>query len=102
MSDKSKRIFTKGNVEVQNIKVGDIHYEYEFGCGIKVRVITLPDFESGAEGRNYWFWQAELVADLSDKEVIEYEPGAGELIEYGITEGMSHYGPNLYTYSAYS
>jgi hypothetical protein len=26
---------TRGNVIIENIKVGDIHYEYELGLGIK-------------------------------------------------------------------
>ena len=34
--------YTKGNIIVENIKIGDIHYEYGYGLGIKVEVISLP------------------------------------------------------------
>lgn len=30
--------YTKGNVIVEKIKIGDIHYEYEYGIGIKSEV----------------------------------------------------------------
>jgi len=36
------KTYTKGNVIVEEIKVGDIHYEYELGVGIKCEVTTLP------------------------------------------------------------
>ena len=32
---------TKGNVIVENIKIGDIHYEFEYGMGIKCEVQNL-------------------------------------------------------------
>ena len=34
--------YTKGNVIVENIKIGDIHYEYGYGQELKVKVISLP------------------------------------------------------------
>lgn len=38
---------TNGNIIVENIKVGDIHYEFAYGCGIKCEVINtlnnIPD-----------------------------------------------------------
>jgi len=77
-----KRIFTKGNVEVQNIKIGDVHYEFEYGAMIKTTVITLPKNNNG-----YWTWQSAR--------------DNGHIVNYGVTEGMSHYGPNLYDYVAY-
>lgn len=33
---------TKGNVIVEDIKIGDIQYEHEYGVGIKSVVIELP------------------------------------------------------------
>ena len=33
---------TKGNIIVEEIKVGDIHYEYDMGLGIKCEVLTKP------------------------------------------------------------
>lgn len=33
---------TNGNIIVEDIKIGDIQYEYNYGIGIKSEVITLP------------------------------------------------------------
>ena len=76
---------TKGNVIVENIKVGDIHYEFEFGVGIKSKVLTLPQ----NDGDGCWTWKSENLI-------------TGAEIDYGVREGMSHYAPNLYDYEAYS
>ncbi len=76
--------YTKGNVIVENIKIGDIHYEYEYGMGIKSKVISLPvRDESG-----FWSWQSQNLK-------------SGIIINYGVRENYSHYGPNLYDYEAY-
>jgi len=32
---ENKRVFTRGDVEVQNIKLGDIQYEFDYGRCIK-------------------------------------------------------------------
>lgn len=78
-------IMTKGNVIVNKIKVGDIHYEFEYGCVIKCEVITLPTNDDDG----YWTWKSRNV-------------NTGKEIEYGVREGMSHYAPNLYDYEAYA
>lgn len=75
---------TKGDVIVEDIKIGDIHYEYEYGLGIKCKVISLP--QRSEDG--YWSWKSKNC-------------NSGKEIEYGVREGMVHYGPNLYTYEAY-
>lgn len=80
-----KRIYTKGNVEVQNIKIEDILYEYEYGMGIKSKVISLP--KETLEG--YWEWQNQVES-------------TGKIINYGVNEKYSHYSPNLYDYEAYT
>lgn len=36
------KTYTKGNIVIEEIKIGDIHYEYDCGMGVKVRVISLP------------------------------------------------------------
>lgn len=82
--ENKNQTFTKGNVIVENIKIGDIHYEYEYGLGIKCEVMTLP--ERTDEG--YWSWKSKNCT-------------TGEEIEYGVTEGMAHYSSNLYDYEAY-
>lgn len=75
---------TKGNVIVENIKVGDIHYEFEYGVGLKCEVITLPIRDE--EG--YWTWKSKNLS-------------TGEEINYAVCEGFSHYSANLYDYEAY-
>lgn len=79
---------TKGNVIVENIKIGDIHYEYFYGLGIKVEVISAPRSEE-RESDVYWTWQAK---DLT----------SGRVIDYGVSSKHAHYGPNLYDYEAYT
>jgi len=76
--------YTKGNIIVENIKIGDIHYEYHYNIGIKVEVISKP-----IKNDNKWSWQSKQIS-------------TGEIINYLVTEGLSHYGPNLYDYEAYS
>ena len=78
-------IMTKGNVIVNEIKIGDIHYEFENGFGIKSEVISLPV----NNGEGYWSWKSKNTK-------------SGVEIEYGVSEGMSHYAPNLYNYVAYA
>ncbi len=75
---------TKGNVIIENITVGDIHYEYDYGVGIKVKVITKPI----RNDNGYWSWKSEQLS-------------TGKIIDYGVSEQYSHYGPNLYDYEAY-
>jgi hypothetical protein len=79
------RIFTKGDVEVQGIKIGDIHYEYEYGCCIKTKVLTVPQRNEYGQ----WEWKSERLSN-------------GEVINYAVHEEYLHYAPNLYNYEAYS
>lgn len=74
---------TKGNVIVENIKVGDIHYEFEYGMCIKTEVITLP-----VRDEEWWSWKSKSL--ITDR-----------ILDYSVREGYSHYGPNLYDYEAY-
>jgi len=76
---------TKGNVIVEDIRVGDIHYEFEYGMGIKCEVITKPT----RNDHGYWSWKSKNLK-------------SGNTIEYGVTEGLSHYASNLYDYEAYT
>ena len=79
------KTLTKGNIIVEEIKIGDIHYEYEYGVGIKCKVITLPEEDN--EGN--WSWKSENVT-------------GGKEINYFVNPKYSHYGPNLYDYEAYT
>ena len=82
MENKHKAT-TKGGVILEDIKTGDILYEFEYGTCIKTEVITEP--ERSEDGQ--WTWKG-------------FSEGAGE-INYLVTEGLTHYGPNLYDYMAY-
>ena len=82
---------TRGNVIVQNIKIGDIHYEYEYGQCIKSVVITLPVLED-----DVWKWKSKIF-------------GTNEIINYAIADINSElgkyndqFGIKLYDYEAYT
>lgn len=79
-------IRTHGNVIVEDIKIGDIHYEYFMGTEMKVKVTSLPVKEE-RENDNYYTWTAENEE--------------GTEINYGVSDKLPHYGPNLYDYPAY-
>lgn len=79
-----KKTLTKGNVIVEDIKIGDIHYEFEYGFYIKSEVLTEP--KRNKDG--YWTWTSRNT--LTE-----------QLIDYGVREDMAHYGPNLYDNMAY-
>lgn len=74
---------TRGNVIVEDIQIGDIHYEFEYAIGIKVEVVSLPVLTDG-----YYTWQSRMFD--SDR-----------IIDYGVSIGHSHYAPNLYDHEAY-
>jgi len=74
---------TKGNVIIEDIKIGDIHYEYSYGQEIKVKVLTLP-----VKNGDDFTWKSEDLA-------------TGKEIEYFVSSKFIHYGPNLYNYPAY-
>lgn len=83
---EKKQTFTKGNVIVQNIKVGDIHYEYDMGVGIKVQVTHAPELNDGV-----WTWQSKFVNIENSDPII-----------YCVSEDCPSYlAPNLYDYEAY-
>lgn len=79
-----RKTLTKGNIIVEDIKIGDIQYEFEYGMGIKSEVVTLPVRDEDG----YWTWKNKSCS-------------TGVEINYGVREGMSHYSSNLYDYEAY-
>jgi len=76
---------TKGNVIIENIKIGDIHYEFEYGIGIKCEVISLPQRDENG----YWTWKSKNL-------------NTDRIIDYVVNEKYTHYGPNIYDYVAYN
>lgn len=75
---------TKGNVIIEDIKIGDIFYEYEYGIELCSEVISLPVCDQDG----LWTWKSKKLK-------------TGEIIEYATHKDYPHYGPNLYTYKAY-
>lgn len=76
-------IYTKGNVIVNEIKIKDIHYEYDYGCFIKSEVVSLPI----RVGDGYE-WTSKCLM-------------SGNEFKYVVSGEYPHYGPNLYDYEAY-
>jgi len=77
-------VLTRGNVIVNKIQIGDIHYEFEYGMCVKSEVISLPVRDNDG----IWSWQSKHVK-------------TGEIIDYAVNEEYSHYAPKLYDYEAY-
>lgn len=83
---ENKRIgtMTRGNVIVENIKIGDTHYEFDMGVGVESEVISLPvQDEEGC-----WTWQNKVKS-------------TGKIIDYLVRPGFEHYSAKLYDYKAY-
>lgn len=79
------KLRTKGNVIVQDIKVGDIHYDFEYGAYIEMRVIKAPEKVSD----HLWQWEVE-------------DTETGTRCLYSLSESCPSYlAPNLYNYIAY-
>lgn len=78
------RTHTRGNVIVEDIKIGDIHYEYDYGCGIKCEVISLPKRNDD----NQWEWNSKNL-------------NSAEEIYYLVDPEYYHYSSKLYDYDAY-
>jgi hypothetical protein len=79
-----KRPTTKGGIVLEEINIGDVQFEYEYGVGIRSVVQTKPV----RNDKGQWFWQNKIESNE-------------QVINYLVAEGMSHYGPNLYNYEAY-
>jgi hypothetical protein len=75
---------TKGNVIVEEINIGDIHYEYDMGVGIKSEVISKPTLNEDGN----WTWKSKSLTN-------------GREINYMVNPDYPHYSVNLYDYEAY-
>lgn len=81
---KETQTHTGGNVIIENIKIGDIHYEYELGICIKTKVASMPTRDE--EG--LWRWKSIRISDNLE-------------INYAVNEKYQHYASKLYDYEAY-
>ena len=93
-----RKIFCKGNVVVNQINVNDIHYEFGYGSGIKLKVIEAPERDEN----RIWRWKSQIIgvslARIDSKP--EYFEG-GKIIDYAVNEDYQHYGANLYNSDEY-
>lgn len=77
------------NLHPSKLNVGDVFYECEMGVNIEARVTTKPEVVSKYEDRlDQWAWKAENTQ-------------TGEVIDYLLTDDLSHYGPRLYDQPQY-
>jgi len=80
------KTLTKGNVIIEDIQIGDIHYEYEYNICIKSEVISLPILDEMC----MYTWQSKSLKD-------------GRIINYAVnTNYPSCYSLNLYDCEAYT
>jgi len=83
MKKEDKQVYTRGDVVVNKLKIGDTVYEYEFGHEIKTTVTIEPQRDENG----LWSWTGETED--------------GEAVRYSVHEDYPHYAPKLYTYPAY-
>lgn len=74
---------TRGNVIIEDIKLGDIHYEYEYNCCIKSTVTTLPEKDKFGN----WVWQSKT--------------DSGGVIDYSVNPDYPHVAPKLYDHEEF-
>ena len=75
---------TRGNIIVEDIKIGDIHYEYEYNFCIKCEVVTLPVMNESGQ----YEWESKKL-------------NTGVSIHYLVDPKYAHYSAKLYDYEAY-
>lgn len=75
--------------EIKNLAVGDVFYECEMFMNVEAKVTEAPVSSEGFEGRKQWRWKAVNTQN-------------GEPISYLMTEGLSHYGPYIYSQPQYA
>lgn len=76
---------TRGNIIIEEIKLGDIHYEFEYIFVIKSEVIKLPILN---EQGNY-IWKSKNLL-------------TGNIIDYLVNPDYTYYSCKLYDYEAYA
>ena len=80
--------FTGGNIIVENIRPGDIHYEYAGNIYVKSIVFTRPRMKIGA-----WEWKSYKID--TDGNITD------SVITYIVHPKYQAYAPKLYDHEAY-
>ena len=76
---------TRGNIVVEEIKVGDIHFEFSGKWCIKSEVLTEPKLD----GAGVYHWKSKNLTN-------------GEEFEYMVNSLYPHYSMKLYDHEAYT
>jgi len=74
--------------DLKNLKINDIIYECFNGTNLRMKVSVLP----------YEKYSEDLNANQLEWYCIDEDKNEQR---YFITEGLTHYGPNIYSYPAY-
>lgn len=82
---KSNKLLTRGGIVIEDIKVGDIHYEFSGPFGIECRVSSKPELDNDGN----WIWESVNVR-------------TNNKIKYFINPDYVHYSANLYDNIAYN
>lgn len=81
------------SVDYKNLKIGDVFYECVYGENYEYEVITEPEveqiyFNESDTPYNRYSWEAKRTKSK-------------HTLKFVITEGLEHYGPQLYYHPAY-
>jgi hypothetical protein len=58
-------------------------------------LVTAPELQVQGENSHFWHWKAKII-ETNSRSVVP-----GEIIQYGITEEASAYGPRLFRKDLY-
>lgn len=72
------------DTDLMDLKLGDILYEFDYGCYFKSEVIELP-----VKDGNSIRWKSKNLKN-------------GKIIDYMVNLEYLHYAPKLYNYMAYT
>ncbi len=84
MIGTTTKTFTKGNIIIENLKCGDVIYEFGYNMCIKSTITKEPTLVDGI-----WYFDS----------LIE---GKNETINYAQSTEYPHYGLNIYDCMAYT
>ncbi len=82
-------------MEKCKLKKGDRIYECRYREATLTELIEDPQVRVQGGDSHYWHWKARVI------ETSSYNVAPGDVVEYGILEEASHYGPSLYRQNVY-
>ena len=79
------KTLTKGNIIIEDIRVGDIIYEYETSLGLGIKSILIEEPVLDGE---VWRFKTKIQSN-------------GKIINYSQSKNYPHYGLNIYSSPVY-